>query len=278
MIFLAVITIYPFWNIMVMSVSLPAEANANSLHLYTKNPNLYGYEKIFSNRYLMSGFRNSILRTVLGTLINVICTSMLAYPLSKKYLPLRNFWTLFIVFTMFFGGGLIPSYLLVNSLGLINTIWALILPGAISAWNMIIMRNFFQSLPDDLEESAKIDGANDLIILFRIVLPISLPIVATVTLWYAVGHWNAWFDSLLYSQKEDKMVLQLMLYRMIVMGSLQFMEESGTGTVMNDAGFKPTPFVIQAAAIMVTSLPIICLYPFLQKYFMKGIMVGSLKG
>lgn len=277
MVIVGITTIYPFWNIIVTSFSAPAEANTYGLHLYTLKPTLYAYKKIFANEYLLTGFRNSIFRTVVGTALNLVMSCMVAYPLSKKDLPLRNFWTTLIVFTMFFSGGLIPSYLLVTQLGLRDTIWALILPTLINTYNMIIIRNGFQSLPPDLEESAKLDGANDIIILFRIVLPVSIPTVATVGLWYAVGHWNAWFDALIYTTKESLLVLQLILYRMIVQGSMQFMQLD-TGAVTGDAGFNPTPGVIKAAAIVVTTLPIVCVYPFIQRFFMKGIMVGSLKG
>ena len=278
MVLLGFTTLYPFINVAVTSISLPGEANAMGLHLFTANPSFYAYEKIFQNQYLMTGFRNSVIRTVLGTAINVVLSCLVAYPLSKKYLPLRNLWTSLIVFTMFFSGGLIPSYLLVKSLGLLNSLWALILPGAIGTYSMIIVRNNFQALPPDLEESARIDGANDIIILFVIVLPICVPIIATITLWYAVGHWNAWFDALIYNTDESLMVLQVLLRKMIVEGSAQYMEQSGTGTIVNDAGYNPTPGVIKSAVIIVSSVPIICVYPFVQRYFMKGILVGSLKG
>ncbi|NSW90425.1 MAG: carbohydrate ABC transporter permease [Firmicutes bacterium] len=270
-------TLYPFLNVLTISLSTPADISRAGLRILPLNPDFYGYRKILQNSYLLTGYKNTIIRTVLGTAVNVVLSAMVAYPLSKKYLPQRNLWTSIIVFTMFFSGGLIPSYLLVQKLKLTNTIWALILPGAINTFNMIIIRNYFMSLPVELEESARIDGANDIRILFSIILPVSAPIIATVTLWYAVGHWNAWFDALIYITNEKLMVLQVILRKMVVEGSMQYMETSGTEFV-SEHEFQPTPDVIKAATIMVSSIPIIMVYPFVQKYFIQGIMIGSLKG
>ncbi|MEA4824240.1 MAG: carbohydrate ABC transporter permease [Clostridiaceae bacterium] len=278
MIILSICTIYPFWNVFITSISPPGEANAYSLHLYTLNPTWQGYQKIMQNAYLLVAYRNTILRTVVGTSVNVFLSCLVAYPLSKKYLPLRNVWTGIIVFTMFFSGGLIPSYLLMKSLNLVGRFWALILPGAIGTYNMIIVRNYFQSLPADIEESARIDGASELRVLLQIVLPISVPIIATVSLWYAVGHWNAWFDAMIYTSSDNLMVLQLLLRKMVIEGSSQYMESSGVSAVTDTAEYVMTPSVIKTSAIIVATLPIMCVYPFIQKYFMKGIMVGSLKG
>ncbi len=275
MICLGIITVFPFITVLVTSISTNAEANAAGMHLFTRNPTLYAYENLFQNKYLLISFRNSVARTVVGTALNVIFTCLLAYPLSKKYLPLRNFWTLFFVFTMFFSGGLIPTYLLIKDLHLLDKFLVFVIPGLISTYNMIITRNFFQALPAELDESAKIDGANEFVVLFRIIVPISVPIIATITLWCAVGHWNAWFDAVLYTTREDLIVLQKLLYRIVVQGSMQMMEQSGMQT---DVNFKPAPVVTKAATIMVSSIPIIMVYPFVQRYFMKGILIGSLKG
>ena len=198
-------------------------------------------------------------------------TSCGAYPLSKKYLPNRNFWTTIVLIPMFFGGGLIPSYLLMRLLHLTNTIWALILPGLVSSYNLILVRNYMMSLPDSLEESAKIDGANEIVILFRIILPLSKPILDTIALWIAVAHWNAWFDCLIYITKKELIVLQVVLYQVINAGSQQVV----TGSLSTDVVY---PEILKACTIMVTTIPIIMVYPFAQKYFIKGIMVGSLKG
>ena len=196
-----------------------------------------------------------------------------AYALSKRYLPNRNFWTTILIITMFFSGGMVPEFLLIRSLGLRNTIWALVLPGAISAYNITIMRNFLMSLPDSLEESARIDGANDIQILYKIIFPLSLPILATVALWTAVGHWNAWFDSMIYITKPEKQVLQVTLRRIVLEGTNQLVTMYG-----EEVNQKQTSETIKAAVTMVTTLPILMVYPFIQKYFVKGVMIGSVKG
>jgi putative aldouronate transport system permease protein len=175
---------------------------------------------------------------------------------------------------MFFSGGLIPIYLLVKSLGLINSMWALVLPGLISAFSLIIARNFFMALPESLEESARIDGANDIRILFSIIVPISMPIIATLTLWMAVQHWNAWFDSLIYMTDSHKQVLQVVMRRIVLQGTKDMMDVNN----FDDRSLVANPEMIKAATIMVTVMPIIMFYPFLQKYFVKGVLVGSLKG
>ena len=279
MILLAITMVYPFWNIAVKSISTNAAANSPGLHLWTNEPVFEAYRSILHNKYLGTAFRNTIFRTVVGTATNVLLSVIVAYPLSKKYLPLRTLWTTIIVFTMFFGGGLIPSYLINKNLGLVGSWLSWILPGAIGTYNMIIVRNYFQSLPPDLEESARIDGASEMRVLFQIVLPISVPIIATVALWYAVGHWNSWFDAMVYTSREnDLIVLQLLLRRMLIEGTDQHLTSGADGTTVQENGFVPTPDVLKCATIMVSSIPIICVYPFVQRYFMKGIMVGSLKG
>lgn len=274
---LAALTLYPFWYIIIISISTQAEATKIGLHIFTKNPTLDSYRSIFQNAYIYMAYKNTIIRTVLGTSINLTLTTMLAYAMSKKYLPHRNFYTSIIVFTMFFGGGLIPSYMLVKNLKLINTIWALVLPGAIGTYNMIIMRNYFQSLPSELEESAKIDGANDVRILINIYLPVSMPVIATVALWCLVGHWNAWFDALIYTNGNNNlMVLQLLIRKLLVEGSTTLINAGAL--MIDDASMAPSPESLKAATIMVSTIPILMVYPFIQKYFVKGIMIGSLKG
>ena len=200
-----------------------------------------------------------------------------AYVLSKRFFPHRTFWTLFIVFTMFFSGGLIPNYLLVKNLGLLNTYASMILPGFISAYNMVIIRNYFQSLPEEIEESCLIDGAGRFRIFLQFVLPLSKPILATVALWLVVGHWNSWFDVLIYISDDTKFTLQIVLRRIILTGSKEILDTSAAAnaaemeSVVSSEGLK-------AACIFVTTLPILCAYPFVQKFFVKGIMIGSLKG
>ncbi|GIP31096.1 carbohydrate ABC transporter permease [Paenibacillus sp. J2TS4] len=267
--------VYPFIDVLVVSFSTPAAANVYGLKLWPKEFSVEAYKAVFDNRMIWVGYYNTIFRTVLGTFLNVIFTVLCAYPLAKKYLPNRNLFTLFIVFTMFFSGGLIPNYLLVKELGLLDNRMVLILPGLIAAFSMIIVRNYFMSLPEEIEESAKIDGANDFRILFSIVLPVSKPIIATIALWYAVAHWNAWFDSLLYISTPDKTVLGNVLRKIVIEGSSQFQQFESYDPNRENA---VTPDIIKAATIMVATIPIICVYPFVQKYFVKGIMIGSLKG
>lgn len=268
--------VYPFINVIVVSFSTPAAANQYGLKLWPKETTLEAYKIVFSNKMIWTGYFNTIVRTVFGTALNVMFTVLCAYPLSKRYLPNRNVYTMIIVFTMFFSGGLIPNYLLIKELGLLDSRLSLILPGLIAAFTMIIVRNFFMSLPEEIEESAKMDGAHDIRILLSIVLPVSTPIIATISLWYAVAHWNAWFDSLLFIQSQDKAVLGNVLRKIIIEGSPQFQQYD------NYDPSKPqnlvTPDIIRAATIMVATTPILCVYPFIQKYFVKGVMMGSLKG
>jgi len=273
MVMICLMMLYPF--LFLLSSSFGGSVTMG-LSLIPKAITFDGYRRVIGNPNIISGFRNTILRVILGTSLTLIFTITTAYPLSKKYFPDRSFWTGFLVFTMFFSGGLIPEYLLVRSLGIYNTIWALVLPGLISTYNMIIMRNFFMSIPAELEESARIDGANDISILSRIIIPVSGPIIATVLLWTMVGHWNAWFDSVIYISSSNKQVLQQILRRIVMEGSMQlvqmgnFSESMDTGQINTDT--------VKAATIMTATIPIILVYPFLQKYFVKGIMVGSLKG
>ncbi len=274
MVLFSVAALYPFLYLLARSFSSP-EATFTKITILPQGFVWENYERVLRNSDIGTGFKNAILRTVLGTGINLTMSVMAAYPLSKRYYPHRNLWTGLIIFTMFFSGGMIPGYLLIKSLHLNNTIWAMILPGAINTYNMIIMRNFFMSLPESLEEAARIDGANDILVLVRIILPMSKPILATVALWSMVGHWNAWFDCLIYITDPAKHVLQVVLRRIVLEGTAQMLNP-------NSSEFDATQIVnsenIKAATIMVATLPIVMIYPFLQKYFVKGIMVGSLKG
>ncbi|MFD0960237.1 carbohydrate ABC transporter permease [Paenibacillus chungangensis] len=273
MIAVCVAMIYPFLHMGSLSLST-SNVSMTQLRLLPEEMTLANYKKVLTNDFVLSGFVNTLKRTAAGTALSLLAIVFTAYPLAKRYFPHRTFWTMFIVFTMFFSGGLIPNYLLVKSLGLMNTTWALILPGLISTFSMIIARNYFMSLPDSLEESAKIDGANELSILFKIIIPISMPIIATLTLWTAVAHWNAWFDSMIYMTDTKKHVLQVVMRRVVLEGT-QDMVDINT---LEDSNASVNPETIKAATVMVTIIPIIMFYPFLQKYFVKGVLVGSLKG
>lgn len=271
--------VYPFWQQIVLSFSKPAEAGLIGLHLYTLDPTLDAYKRIFFGGVIFNAYYWTVYRTVVGTILTVTVSSMLAYPLAKTYLWGRKFWLWIVVFTMFFGGGLVPTYLLIRDLHLTNTIWSLILPGLCSAWYIIILRNFFYSIPEELEESARMDGANDLFIFFRIVIPLSAPVIATVTLWTMVGHWNAWFDALMYITGNKIKVLQILLRE--VLNDANQMSGASNLLVPNEQdlqGEQYSPENIKAAILMVVILPIVCVYPFLQKHFVKGILVGAVKG
>ena len=265
--------IYPFWYLFAISIADSSKQAMSHIWFLPTYFSLDSYKNVLSSEFVYLGFLWSVIRTVLGTAIALLLSYHLAYALSKRYLPNRNFWTLLLVFTMFFSGGMVPNFLLVKDLGMMNTIWALVLPGCISAYNITIMRNFLMSIPDSLEESAHIDGANDLVILYKIFFPLSMPILATVGLWDAVGHWNAWFDAMIYITDPHRQVLQVTLRRIVLEGSNSLVSLYG-----EEVQVTMTPETIKAAVTMVTTLPILIVYPFIQKYFVKGVMVGSLKG
>lgn len=277
MIIVCLTTLYPFWQELIISITGTSVSQV-TLYFWPPETTFANYKRVFDSTYIWTGFYSTIFRVVVGTLLGVLFSVHMAYPLSKKNFPHRKYWTAFVVFTMFFAGGMIPDYILVRSLGLMNSRWALILPVLINTFNMIIIRNFFQSIPESLEESARIDGANDVVILYQIILPLSLPILATVMLWTAVDHWNAWFDSMIYITDPDKMVLQTILRRVVLEGSQQLMNMQGAAVAQESSAYSVTSESIKAATVMVATVPILCVYPFIQKYFVKGVMVGSLKG
>ncbi|MDF2814385.1 MAG: lplC5 [Paenibacillus sp.] len=273
MIGLIFVTFYPLYHIFVVSISDGHSVLRGEVNFWPVGPNLDTYRLLLHDSAILRSYGNTILYTSVGTLVNLCCTILCAYPLSKKEFYGRSFFTLMIVFTMFFSGGLIPSYLLVQKLHMMNTMWALIVPGAISAWNMIVMRTFFQGLPNELFESARMDGANEWLVLWRIVLPLSLPIIATISMFYAVGHWNSFFPALIYLDEKAKYPVQILLRNIVVMGQMseQSQELSGPYAAVTSTNIK-------YAVIMIVVAPIIAVYPFIQKYFIKGVMIGSLKG
>ncbi|MBR5010258.1 MAG: carbohydrate ABC transporter permease [Clostridia bacterium] len=273
---LSLTIVFAFLHLLSISLSSNAVATKGGLLFVPREVTFDNYSRVFKNRYIWIGYKNTLFRTIVGTSVQLMFTALGAYVLSKKYFPHRTFWTLLIVFTMFFSGGLIPTFLLVKNLGLTNTYASMILPGLISAYNLTIMRNFFQSLPEEIEESCMIDGAGRMRIFWQFILPLSTPILATVALWLAVGHWNAWFDVLIYISDSDKRTLQVVLRNIIITGT----KELDLGTASSSVNDEPqiSSAGLKAASIYVATIPILCVYPFLQKYFVKGIMVGSLKG
>lgn len=270
---IALLCIYPFIYVCSISLSSAAEASRDGFHLYPREISFSSYRLVLSDPSVLTGYYNTILRTVLGTVLTVVATCVAAYPLSRKEMPYRSLIMFFILFTMLFGGGIVPNYILISKLGLINSIWALVLPTLLSAFNIIIVKNFFQAIPESFAESARIEGASELRILFSIYIPLSKPVIATISLWTMVMHWNQWFDAMLYITDDKKQVLQTFLQRIVIENS-QIMSDLGLEQIATSSF---TPETIKAATIIVTILPIICVYPFLQRYFVKGIMLGGIK-
>lgn len=267
---------YPLLFVVSASISDPLTVLRGEMWLFPKKFSVIGYERIFTNNEIFTGYKNTIIYTVVGTTINLIMTILAAYPLSRRDFAGRNLIMGFIVFTMFFSGGLIPTYLLVKDLGIMNSMWALILPGAVSVWNIIIMRTYFQtSIPNEIYESAIIDGCDDFQVLLRIVLPLSIPIIAVMILFYAVGHWNSYFNALIYLSDREKYPLQLFLREILIKSEVDQMAGSMNVSTEN---YLMEAEAIKYAIVIVSNLPVLMLYPFLQKYFVKGIMVGSIKG
>jgi putative aldouronate transport system permease protein len=274
MVILGILFIYPLWSTLVLSFSTPTAASSLNLRLYPTEISLGPYRAVFNSDIIWIGYKNTITRTLLGTFMSILVTYCAAYALTKQHLPYRKTISVMILITMFFSGGLIPSFLLVRQLGLIESIWALVLPGLTSAWNILIARNFIRSLPESIEESAMIDGAHPIVIVFRIMLPLSMPILAVLILWSAVGHWNAWFDAMIYIRERQNMVLQLVLRKILIENSREVAQSS----LLTQSTLLTTPETVKAATIILSIGPIIAIYPFLQKYFVKGILIGAIKG
>jgi putative aldouronate transport system permease protein len=274
MILLSAFTIYPFLYVLFASLSdATYVVQQRGLFWYPKGFNIEAYKLVFDNPAIISGYLNTFFYVIVGTSLNILMTSLGAYALSRESVLLKNPIMFMIVFTMFFNGGLIPTYLLVNELGMLDSRWALIIPSAMSAYNLIIMRTAFQGIPVSLEESAKLDGANDFTVLFRIVLPLSMPVVAVMILFYGVGHWNGWFNALIYLRTRDLYPLQLILREILITNSTDSMMTGVSGGERAQIGET-----IKYATIIVATVPILLLYPFLQKYFVKGVMIGAIKG
>jgi putative aldouronate transport system permease protein len=271
-----IMMVYPFWDQFVMSLSTRQNALIGGFRLWTWPLNLDGYKVVLRSKELGQAALNTLFRVVVGTGWTVVITALTAYPLSRKELPFKGPLTWIFVFTMFFSGGMIPTYIWIRGLGLINNRLVLILPG-IAAYYLIIMRNFFSGMPQEIQEAAQMDGADDIQLWWKIVLPLSKPILATIALWTAVNHWNAYFDALIYMTDKSKYVLQILLRRALLDADLiQFGMQPGQE--MGGILLRPTEDTVKAALLMVTTIPILLVYPFAQKYFIKGILQGSIKG
>ena len=268
-----VITLYPLYYQFIVSISNGLDVMRGEVTFLPQNITLDTYRQFLKGDLFMY-MKNSVFYTVLGTFINLVMSSLCAYPLTRKQFSGRKFFTFMVTFTMFFSGGMVPLYLVVKELELLDTVWALVLPVAISTYNMIIIRPSFQAIPESLIESAQLDGANDVVILCRIVLPLSKAVLATMLLYYAVSHWNDYFNAMLYINSKELYPLQIMLRNMLIAGL--FSEEAGVAG--GSTTFSVTDATLRAAAIIVTTLPILVVYPFVQRYFVKGVMIGSVKG
>ena len=272
---------YPLLYIVSASISNPKLVASGEMWLWPKDITFEGYKRVFNSRQIWNGYANTILYTLAGTAVNLLVTLPAAYALSRKDFVFRNFFMGMFMVTMFFGGGLVPTYLLVKELGMINTMWALIIPSAASIWNIVVTRTFFQSaIPTELQEAAQMDGCTNLRLFIRIVLPLSLPIIAVMALFYGVGHWNSYFSALIYLNDSGKYPLQLVLRQILVLQEMSAqggtMVDAATATAANTKA--EIAALVKYAVIIVSTLPVIAVYPFLQRYFVQGVLIGSLKG
>jgi putative aldouronate transport system permease protein len=266
------ITLFPIYYVVMISFTDSSVYRIGELHLYPEKWSLKSYAYLFSTQIVFSSFKVSLLLATVGTLLSLVVTSGLSYAISRKSYPARRIVMLVILVTLLFHPGIIPNYLVVKEMGLINNVWSLILPALTSGWYVLLMKGFFESIPESLREAAELDGYNDLLIWFRIVLPLSLPAIAAFGLFYAVGYWNTFFSAILYINDQNKWPLQLFLQNMLVDPQI-----AGGGTIADISERNLPGDTLKMAAVVVTTLPILLVYPFLQKHFAKGAMVGSVK-
>lgn len=269
------IVIYPLIYVLSASFSSGDAVMNGRVYLFPVEPSVEGYKMVFEDQNILTGFKNSLIYTFLGTMINMVMTTLIAFPLSRKKLPGRQAIMFIVTFTMFFSGGLIPTFLVVEKLKMVDTVWAMVVPTAISTFNLIIMKTYFEnSIPEELGESAALDGCNNFRFLLSIVLPLSKPILAVLVLYYAVGHWNQYFNALIYLRSNEKISLQLALRNILLANQISSggSDSGGFGEVAK------VGLTVKYAVIIVSSIPVMILYPFIQKYFVKGVMIGAIKG
>lgn len=269
------IVIYPLLYVLSASFSSGDAVMNGRVYLFPVEPSVEGYKMVFEDQNILTGFKNSLIYTFLGTMINMVMTTLIAFPLSRKKLPGRQAIMFIVTFTMFFSGGLIPTFLVVEKLKMVDTVWAMVVPTAISTFNLIIMKTYFEnSIPEELGESAALDGCNNFRFLLSIVLPLSKPILAVLVLYYAVGHWNQYFNALIYLRSNEKISLQLALRNILLANQISSggSDSGGFGEVAK------VGLTVKYAVIIVSSIPVMILYPFIQKYFVKGVMIGAIKG
>lgn len=273
LIILVIVVLYPLLHIVSVSFS-SADAYRRGISFFPRDIDLSAYHSIFRAGNVMRGFRNAVVYTTLGTTVNIICTTMVGFALSRPKLAFRRIYMVYFMIPMYFSGGLIPGYLNIISLGLYDSMWALIIPGAISVWNLIIMRTFFMSVPLEMDESAYIDGAGDISIFLKIIIPCSLAGIATVALFYLSTHWNSWFPAMIYLRDRSKHPLQLLIHQIVME---EFLEKE-LAALHGEVDHIVTQDAIKYATIVIAIVPMLFVYPFIQKYFVKGVMIGSLKG
>jgi len=275
LIVLLMVTVYPLYFTLIASISEMNAVNRGEVLFIPKGINFGSYIRVFKNEQVLLGFKNTFFYMAVGTTINMIMTITAGYGLSVKY-PGRNIMMFLIVFTMYFGGGLIPTYFIYKDLGILNTVWVMLLPGAVNAYNLIVARTFISNIPNELFESAEIDGCSRLRYLFSIVVPLSTILIAVLTLFYAVGHWNSYFNALIFLNNRKLIPLQLVLRDILLLNAVSLGADTTDPIVA--AQINQLKEQLKFALIIVSSLPVLLLYPFLQKYFIKGIMIGSIKG
>lgn len=278
---LCISTLYPFVNILVYSLNEGHDSLKGGLFLWPRKFTLFNYQFVFSNGLIQNAYLITISRTLFGVVLGIAVTASVAYGLSNRMLPYKKAIMFYILIPMLFNGGLIPYYLQLNKLHLINSFWVFVIPNIFSIWNMFVMRSFFMGIPESLRESAIIDGANELTVLFRIIIPLSLPMLAALSLFTAVWHWNDWFSGAFYVNTDRLMPVQTYLQHLFSASSLSMLYGGGSSSsesaFRSSQSMKMTITSIKMAAVMVGTVPILCIYPFLQKYFVKGVLIGSVK-
>jgi putative aldouronate transport system permease protein len=275
LVLLTLAVIFPFYNMLLVSMAKYEDIISMPLYLFPKTIDLQNYRMAILYPNFINSVGVSVFVTVVGTAVSLLTTTMGAYALSRRHLPFRKFFFYLLVLTMYFGGGLIPWYLVMKKLGFVDSIWVMVVPPLINTFYLILMRNYFRGIPDELEESAKIDGANDVQILFQIMVPIAAPIIATIALFYAVDRWNDWWLAMIFLQDPKKLPLTLILRRMVVDATIDL--GNAMMNAMRDANIQVHSRSLQMATVTLTTIPILLVYPFLQKYFTKGIMLGAIK-
>lgn len=274
MLLILMATLYPLYYMGIVSISSALPVQRGEVLFWPKGFNLKAYEIVLKDPYIVRSYLNTLLYTSSGVAINLLMTILCAYPLSRKYLYGRSLFSFFVIFTMFFDGGLIPRYLVVHSLGMVNTIWAILLPTAISVFNLILMRTFFENIPEELLESARVDGSGEWRALAQIVLPLSLPVLATLFIFYAVAHWNSFFPALIYLNEKSLYPLQITVCNIVIQGELA----AQVSDMGSEEGMTIMSLNVKYAVVYVAILPILAVYPFVQKYFVHGAMLGAVKG